>query len=287
MIKLCSNDPAGLYPPYFCVLKSPNSFRSGLAMMHIPFRTLLALLLPLAFAGCGPDEEVEPTPMPPATTGTLRIKVVPEWEGGAFAMNSVYTNVSDYRVKVEAIKFYLGDVRVLNGSSETMVKDIAFFNLGEGRDTLLATVPAGTWTGLRIGLGVPQELNDADPIVYPSGHPLDLANAMYWTWSQAYRFLIFDGRYDLDAGGTDPPAEPFSMHTGLNECYMEFDLDLGTGVTITAGNTTTLTVHLAVDHFFYSGTETLDLATENQTHGTNLPLALELSNNAAQSFSVE
>lgn len=256
--------------------------------MRIPARTLFALALPLAFAGCRNDDDaVEPTPDPTPTTGTLRLVVVPKWEGGPFAMNSVYTNVNDYRVKVEVIKFYLGDVRVVNGSSATTVKDVEFFNLGEGRDTLRATVPAGTWTGLRIGMGVPQVLNNADPIVYPSGHPLDLANAMYWTWAQAYRFLIFDGRYDLDAAGTNPPAEPFSMHTGLNDCYDEFELDLGTGVTITAGSTTTLTLHLAVDHFFYSDTDTLDLVTENQTHGTDLPLALELTDNAAQSFSVE
>jgi len=256
--------------------------------MRIPCRTLLALLLPLAFLGCRNDDDVvEPTPTTPASTGTLRIVVVPKWEGGPFALNTVYTNVSDYRVKVEAIKFYLGNVRLLTGTTSSDVKDVDYFDLHNGAVSKDWTAEPGTWTGLHIGFGVPQALNDADPIVYPPGHPLDLANATYWGWAQAYRFFQFDGRYDMDAGGTAAPALPFSMHTGLNACYTEFDLDLGTGVTITAGNTTTLTIDLAVDRFFYTAADTLDLATENQTHGTNLPLALELTNNAIHSFSVE
>ena len=256
-------------------------------IMSISSRTLIALLLPLAFVACGPDEEVEPTPAPPATTGTLRLVVVPKWEGGPFAMNTVYTNVSDYRVKVEAIKFYLGDVRLVAGTTETPVKDIDYFNLATGNAQVQWTVSPGTWTGLRAGLGVPQALNDADPIVYPSGHPLDLAFGTWWSWSQGYRFLQFDGRYDLDGAGTATPVSPFSMHTGMNECYTEFNVDLGAGVTVTAGATTTLTLHMAVDRLFYTATDTVDLATENQTHGTNLPLALELTTNATQSFTVE
>ncbi len=256
-------------------------------MLHFHSRTLLALLLPLAFAGCRNDDEVEPTPTPDPTTGTLRLVVIPKWEGGPFAMNTVYHNVNDYRVKVDGIKFYLGDVRLLTGTSSALAKDIDYFDLQNGTVTKEWAVQPGTWTGMHIGFGVPQALNDADPIVYPPGHPLDLANATYWGWAQAYRFLQFDGRYDLDPNGTAAPASPFSMHTGLNACYTEFNLDLGSGVTITAGNTTTLTLDLAVDRFFYTETDTLDLSTENQTHGTNMPLAVELTTNAIHSFSVE
>lgn len=255
--------------------------------MHLSARTLIALSLPLLFAGCKPDEEVEPTPTPTPTTGTLRLVVVPKWEGGPFAMNTVYTNVSDYRVKVEAIKFYLGNVRLLTGTTSTLAKDVDYFDLHNGAVTTEWAVASGTWTGMHIGFGVPQALNDADPINYPPGHPLDLANGTYWSWAMGYRFLIFDGRYDLDANGTGVPASPFSMHTGLNACYTEFDLDLGDGVAITVGNTTTLTLDMAVDRFFYTATDTIDLATENQTHGSNLPLAQELTMNAVHSFTVE
>jgi hypothetical protein len=254
--------------------------------MHIDPRLLLPVALTLALLGCRPDEEVEPEPTP-VTTGTLRVVVVPKWEGGPFTMNAEYVNVSNYRIKVEALKFYWGDVHLLNGTSSTLVKDVELFNLQSGSAEATWTVSPGTWSGMHLGLGVPQAMNDADPINYPPGHPLDLANGTYWSWATAYRFLLFDGRYDLDGSGTGALLQPFSMHTGLNDVYREFDLDFGGDVTVSAGNTTTLTIHMAVDKLFYSATDTLDLALENQSHGTNMPLALELTDNAIHSFSLE
>ena len=250
--------------------------------MRIRGILLLSLAL-IALVGCKPDL-VEPDPPPVATTGTLRVVIVPKWEGGPFAMNAVYTNVSNYRVKVEALKFYLGDVRLLTGTDTTLLKDIALFNMASGTNTMEWSAEPGTWTGLRAGLGVPQILNEADPISYGPGHPLNLSNGMYWAWPSMYRFLVFDGRYDLDPNGTQAPILPFSMHTGLNVVYREFDVPLENGLVISAGNTTTLTLELAVDRFFYSDTDTLDLLMENQTHGEDLPLALKLTDNAVQSF---
>ena len=232
-------------------------------------------------------EPVEPEPAPPVpTTGTLRMVIVPQWEGVPFALNSIQTNVNDYRVKVEFLKMYLGDVRLMNGNDSTNLDDIELFNFSNS--PVVAEWPAapGTWSVFRAGLGVPSRLNDADPIVYPPGHPLDLNNGTWWTWASGYRFVIFDGRYDTDANGAGSPIAPFSMHTGMNAVYREFDLALGNGITITAGNTTTLTLDLAIDRFFYSATDTLDLVTENQTHGENIPLAMELTDNVIGSFSV-
>ena len=243
----------------------------------------------LAMPGCKPDPvEPDPLPAPPvSTTGTLRIQVQPTWEGVPFALNTVYHNVSNYRVKVELLKFYLGNMRLFSGSDTVLVKDVALFDLNNGQLSMTASVPLGTWTGFAAGLGVPMVLNDADPVDYGPGHPLDLANATYWSWGSAYRFVMFDGRYDTDPDGTATPANGFSMHTGLNPLYREFELSVGNGITTSVGNTTTLTLSMAVDAFFYSPTDTLDLVIENQSHGDNGPLSIELTDNVIRSLSVE
>jgi len=250
---------------------------------------LLALALGLlAMSGCKPDP-VEPDPPPPpvSTTGTLRLQIQPTWDGVPFALNAVYHNVSNYRVKVELLKFYLGNMRLLSGTDTVLVKDVALFDQNNGQLSMTAIVAPGTWTGFAAGLGVPMALNDADPVVYGPGHPLDLANATYWSWGSAYRFVMFDGRYDTDPNGTAAPANGFSMHTGLNPLYREFELSLGSGITTSVGNTTTLNLGMAVDAFFYSPTDTLDLATENQSHGNDLPLAMKLTDNVVRSLSVQ
>ncbi|MGV3636951.1 MAG: MbnP family protein [Flavobacteriales bacterium] len=251
--------------------------------------TLIALLLTLGLVACRPEEEVEPAPTPvPETTGTLKVVVRPTWNGAPFEMNAVYENVSGYRVKTEGIKFYLGDVRLVGWSGSTVVRDVELFDLRHNGDTVIWTgIQPGTYSGLSAGFGVPQSLNDADPIVYPPGHPLDLAWGTYWTWSTAYRFLQFDGRYDLDDTGS--LDLPFSMHTGLNICYQEFDRNFPGDVVVSAGSTATIVLDMAVDRFFYSATDTVDLATENQSHGSDPThaLALELTGNAINSLSVE
>ena len=251
----------------------------------IPF-ALIALVL----VACKPDEPVEPTPAPPATTGTLRVVVRPTWNGTPFEIYEIYQNVSGYRVRVEGIVFYLGNVHLTNGDGSVTVKDIEIFDLRYNGDTVTwSGIQPGTYTELLAGLGVPQPLNDANSIDYPPGHPLNLAYGTYWGWAAAYRFLQFDGRYDLDPAGTNAPALPFSMHTGLNVCYAEFQRDLPTPVVVTAGSTTTLVLNMAIDRFFFSDTDTLDLATENQSHGSDPThaLALELTGNAVSSITFE
>ncbi|MBX2972976.1 MAG: hypothetical protein KF797_07730 [Flavobacteriales bacterium] len=259
-----------------------------LPAIHI--RLSLALILPLAMVACRPDDPVEPTPPPPPTTGTLKVVIRPTWNGAPFEMYETYHNVSDYRVKVELLKFYLGNVRLVNDDASTTVKDVELFDLRFNGDTVLwSGVQPGTWDRLSFGLGVPQALNDALASTYPRGHALSLDHGTYWSWGAGYRFVMFDGKYDTDGAGTGPVLQPFSMHTGFNICYRELDLPLAAPLDITVGNTSTLVLELAVDRFFHSDTDTLDLQTEHASHGSDPThaLALKLTNNVVHSFTVQ
>lgn len=242
----------------------------------------------LAMPGCKPDPvEPDPTPTPPvSTTGTLRIQVQPTWDGAPFALNTVYHNVSNYRVKVEMLKFYFGNIRLIAGSDTVVVKDVALFDVANGQLSVECVVGAGTWTGFAMGLGVPRDLNNANPIVYGPGHPLSLEHGTYWSWG-AYRFVMFDGRFDTDPDGSAAPTDLFSMHTGLNAQYREFAFTFSNVITTSVGQTTTLNMGMAVDEFFHLSTDTLDLAIENQSHGDNGPLSIELTDNIIRSLSVE
>ena len=79
------------------------------------------------------------------------------------------------------------------------------------------------------------------------------------------------------------------MHTGMNVCYMEFERTLPTPLVITAGGTSTVIMEMAVDRFFHSDTETLDLDGESQSHGGDPAhvIALKLTRNVVQSISME
>jgi hypothetical protein len=250
-------------------------------------RSALLLSALLALQACKPDEPIPPVTPPPATTGTLRITVVPEWEGVPFERFVEYRNFMDYRMTVELLKFYFGDVRLVNGADSTLVKDVELFDLGNGPTVKEWTVPVGSWSLMHAALGVPAELNFADPANYGPGHPLNVSNGTFWTWASGYRYVVFEGRYDEVPTSTATLISSYAIHPGMEPSYLEFDLVPAGGITVTAGNTTNLVIKVAVDRFFHSNEYEIDLATENSAHGNNVPLQLKLVNNVIKSMTLE
>jgi hypothetical protein len=250
------------------------------------FLPLLVVLF--AFQACKPDEPIPPvTPPPTNTMGTLRVTLVPEWEGEPLQSFVEYRNFMDYRTTVEVLKMYLGDVRLVQGDDTLVVRDVDLFDLGDGPVSKDWTVTAGSWTSLRAALAVPDDLNYADPASYGAGHPLSVSNGTYWTWATGYRYVVFEGRYDTDPASTTPLIEAYAIHPGMGPSYVEFDLVPADGITITAGNTTEILVRVAVDRFFHSDTEQIDLETENTAHGNNVPLQVKFVNNVVKSMTLE
>lgn len=248
----------------------------------------LSLLVVLGLGACKPDKPVPPTPIPlPSNTGTLRVTLVPEWEGQPLERFVEYRNFMDYRTTVEVLKLYMGDVRMVQGADTVAVKDVDLFDLGNGVVSKSWTASAGSWTSLRAALGVPDELNYADPASYAAGHPLSVSNGTYWTWATGYRYVVFEGRYNTDPLSTTPLITSYAIHPGMGPSYLEFDLVPAGGISITAGETTELVVRVAVDRFFHSDEFEIDLETENTAHGNNVPLQVKFVNNVVKSMTLE
>ncbi len=76
------------------------------------------------------------------------------------------------------------------------------------REIVTGTVPAGRYVGVRFTLGVPFDLNHADPLDVPS--PLNLTH-MHWVWNQGFKFL----RLDLKTTGQ---PQGMVVHIGSTSC---------------------------------------------------------------------
>jgi len=57
--------------------------------------------------------------------------------------------------------------------------------------------------------------------------------------------------------------------------------------TTAKGSVTELTLRVAADGFLLSSGDTIDVATEDQSHGGNYPLALKLTRNVKRSLRLE
>ncbi len=242
----------------------------------------------LLLAGCRKDAVVPEPPGPlPASTGVVRLTVVPVWEGQPLQMFSEYRTYADQRVSVELVKMYLGEPELVGPEGSRSLSDVIYLDLGDGAVSHSWNVEPGSWTGIGAHLGVPDALNTSDPAVYPAGHPLSVNNGTYWTWATGYRFAMFEGRYDLDPVSTAPLVAAFAFHPGRSFCYLPLQFDPQGGVQVRVGDTTEVRVTVDVERFFHSAEGSIDLATENVDHGNVPDLALKMARNITLSMAVE
>lgn len=236
------------------------------------------LFLPLVLAALVGCDDHEPDPYtPPATPASgVRLIVKPMWDGAPFDKYTVYHNVSDYRVQVQMLKMYLSDIELLTTGDAQELSDIELLRLTDGPDTLELDAAPGDYSGIRFGIGVPDAVNHGDPTQYAADHPLSTSNGMHWTWAEGYRFVVFDGRFDTITNGVGLLPELFSIHTGMDTCFR--DVEFGSlPVQVPTASWADVVLEIDVSRFFYTNSDTVDLATDNQAHGTNIPLATRLS----------
>jgi hypothetical protein len=258
-------------------------------MKKISFLLVVPALV-TALTGCRKDPDA---PAPPAGGGEIemghvRLRFVPEWEGQPFQPFVELQNISNYRVQIEKVQFYVSDLhfRSITRSSDTL--EVMFLDLIDGPTDTLLRVPTGIWNDLKFGLGVSEELNYSDPTLYANDHPLSASNGMHWDWTLGYIFTKFEGRHDVTPGSSGPFPSTFSIHTGFDTAYVSVGLNSQLAMNVDRDDTLTVNVRVAIDEFFHSTNGgTIDLATEYMSHGTNVPLSLKLARNVANSFSVD
>ncbi|MBK9192232.1 MAG: hypothetical protein IPM77_12370 [Crocinitomicaceae bacterium] len=132
-----------------------------------------------------------------------------------------------------------------------------------GSGSMSVKVPAGNYTSLKFGIGVPQEMNEADPSEYnEADHPLSTTQNTYWGMNSMYRFVMIDGKYDLTGDGTDDGS--FSYHTGYNDCYREKEFVMDFDFQRKENYTYNLMIDLS--KLFYVSGSMINVQTESNFH---------------------
>jgi uncharacterized repeat protein (TIGR04052 family) len=135
-------------------------------------------------------------------------------------------------VEIQDFRFYVHGIELIdaqgNGTALTLAQDglwqhqdLALLDFEDGtgacqdggtaerNDTVVGTVPAGDYTGIRFVLGVPFALNHHAVDSAPS--PLNVPS-MFWTWQGGYKFA----RIDLLNDNPDNPS--WFWHQGSTGC---------------------------------------------------------------------
>lgn len=156
----------------------------------------------------------------------------------------------------------------------------------QGEKFTFKDLPAAQYKGLRIGLGVYQELNRKKPNAFSSTHPLSLPINYWQTWN-SYIFSKLEGK-------TNPATaneKGFLYHTGTDNLYRQVVLT-EKSFTIVKNVDNQLVLQLDISKILTDGTNSIDIIEHNFSH-TN-PEDLEevqtstlVTNNFAKAFKME
>jgi len=159
-------------------------------------------------------------------------------------LDSAYTvNGSDF-FRIGGIRFYISDFQLVrndgsmltstdeitlsipeNGDTltQTVTDDFALVNRSNLSATTIGTIrPEGDFTGIRFNIGISTPANHADPLAFPTTHPLYSNNGdMHWSIDSGYVFNRIALFRDTMASDTIPTV----LEIGTDELLQTIELD--------------------------------------------------------------
>ncbi len=188
-----------------------------------------AFLLFLAFAivSCGDDEA--PTPVTSATVN-LNFKAEYNEEPLVLYQSADYPGANN--IRFQNFNFFASKITLLGEGTTPnyQLSGIEFFDFKDNLDLTAAQsplvrnyekVPLGTYKGVSISFGVPEELNNSNAGNLPTDNPLRQAfSTHYWSDWDSFIFMKSEGIYDSTGDGVFNQSDVgFEHHTGMNEVF--------------------------------------------------------------------
>ena len=208
-----------------------------------------------------------------------------------FVINQVYSYPLAYDLKIEALKLYVSNIKLTedNGAVKEL-STVVFIDSDNLTNAITAVIPEGNYTKIEFSIGVPQSLNgtdnpDFDAALYSPTSPLSLSNGMYWTWNTGYRFVLLDGRVNTNPSVDTDFETLLSIHTGKDYSFRTRSMNINVNAMNDAS--VSLVMKFDVEAFLAGADDVIDIAVDNQSHGTNESLANRMSDNVISSIVIE
>jgi len=269
-------------------------------MRNLLFFTLLSIVL--MSSSCDPEPQVD-------LTSQVKINFTANYSGELLLLEKEYLYAGDMPIKFSQFNFYIANVALLkqNGSEfeETELLEIDFvdfpYNLNDsteaakGQIITVNNVPVGNYDGIKIGFGVPADLNRTKPNDYSSENPLSMASH-YWDGWSSYIFSKIEGKADMDFDGTfeTNDGEGLTYHMGTDDVYTTRTL-FG-NLKVIENQTLDLPLNLDVKMLFLNsdpnfdanGDGYLDIENYESVHAEDrLEIAKKMMNNYSEAISLD
>ncbi|MFK7932405.1 MAG: MbnP family protein [Saprospiraceae bacterium] len=200
---------------------------------------------------------------------------------------------SAVQVRFTNFDFYISDLTLLQELSPNglgaEIKEIALLDFSKiatspaalaGIDSRIDNVPIDAYEGLRLGIGVPSDLNRTRPIEYAPDHPLRRDDLYQSEW-ESYIFAVINGTYDTNNDGVADGE--FNYEIGTDNFYQK--VAIMQGVDVVVDNTAPLNFTIDVYELLGGNTQPIDVV--GQPTDENLKLAERISENFEVALTLE
>ena len=141
----------------------------------------------------------------PLAADDLELRFVPRWHGAPIDVPSAsLTNGPGQTLRLTRFAALISGVRLLRPDGGVVQLDgqYGFVDAADRQlNVTLHNVQPGDYAGIQFQIGVPPEINHADPARWPAEHPLNpLVNRLHWGWQGGYVFLALEGRWQAPGG---------------------------------------------------------------------------------------
>jgi hypothetical protein len=183
----------------------------------------LSLVISLGLVACkkkdDPTEKVEES-----GPDQLTLNLIPQYDGQNYSLYDVIESPQGYRYKLTNIVILGTDAR--NG--ENSFAGSFMYNIENFGYTVFNTTGDPTkYSSMQFNVGVPYEINHADPSAHPSSSALNIANSsdMHWGWNPGYIFVKIEGMIDTLDDGQDNFDLALSYHMGTDDYFRTTTVD--------------------------------------------------------------
>lgn len=205
----------------------------------------------------------------------VSLKINHNLGNASFAFNQTAMNDLGNSFTVTRLQYYISEIKLTHdgGIVTNVPNTYILVDASTSTNVALGSFNITNLESISFGVGVEAPMNNADPNLHPSTHPLaPKSPSMHWGWSAGYRFVAFEGKT-----GTNM-SQNWQIHALGNRNYRSQNI-------VTSGNLQNGVLIAELDADYTQGLAGITVNSNLLTHGEYNEAATLLANFQSGVFS--
>lgn len=225
---------------------------------------LISLAVLIGFISCKKDTSTtpEPTPLPVASGGVIKIQFLNMVDTNQFMLNQNFVNPKGDTVNISKFNYYISNIVITKNDNSTFVEPNSYHLVEAITPSTsvisLTNVPEGSYKSISFMLGVDSARNCSGA----QDGDLDPARDMSWGWSTGYIMVKIEGTSPKSSSFTKSLTYHIGGYGGVNKTQRNFNFNFAS-TTANVSKTATPLIHLSVNiNEFFKTPNLIDVVTQ-------------------------